>query len=231
MTGPILRSYPQLIAAASLKPAMHRPCVIWCSGYPQLIAAASLKRPGRWWRRGGLPGYPQLIAAASLKLHIAYYISLQQQRYPQLIAAASLKRFLLRLDGYGETRLSAANRCGLIEAPPARQIVILVRCYPQLIAAASLKPAGELDGDIRLGGYPQLIAAASLKLPPGIYEIPVQVELSAANRCGLIEASWWLLVDSPTGRLSAANRCGLIEAKPSTTRRGRMAPRRSLRLR
>ncbi len=85
--------------------------------------------------------------------------------------------------------LSAALRCGLIEATLVGSASArTATCYPQHYAAASLKHRPRRRRSVVRGGYPQHYAAASLKLSKRPSVAPVALALSAALRCGLIEA-------------------------------------------
>src|SRR5690606_37105057 len=83
---------------------------------------------------------------------------------------------------------------------------------PQRIAAASLKLHLIRHRLPRLTGSPQRIAAASLKHLRKQSEMFWIVWISAANSCGLIEATRSHASASNPRRISAANSCGLIEA-------------------
>ena len=116
---------------------------------------------------------------------------------------------------YLDIELSAAFRCGLIEAVKSITLLTMVNVgYPQHAAAASLKLLSQetpvyasirLSAAFRCGLIEALIARqASLRL---------DWMLSAAFRCGLIEAKQHSSYSISTFSLSAAFRCGLIEAR------------------
>ncbi len=85
--------------------------------------------------------------------------------------------------------LSAANRCGLIEAP------VFAHLGEQAVLLSAANRCGLIEAGYpsrhpapRRRRYPQRTAAASLKRAENYSRDAVVQRLSAANRCGLIEA-------------------------------------------
>ena len=110
--------FPQLYAAASLKPCPAAAGYRCAARFPQLYAAASLKLAAAIDPADDPPRFPQLYAAASLKRRRELQGLDAPPGFPQLYAAASLK----------PCPAAAGYRCA------AR--------FPQLYAAASLKLEG-----------------------------------------------------------------------------------------
>ncbi len=181
--------------------------------------------------------YPQHYAAASLKQVGAEQPQGVRVGYPQHYAAASLKQCRLIKHRSRRCWLSAALRCGLIEAGSnGGTINVVLSCYPQHYAAASLKPGDPNSSPVNFTRYPQHYAAASLKLCHlcGMLRLTASYpQHYAAASLKLWGAAW---IGSLTARypqhyaaaslkrdadaerseeerpLSAALRCGLIEA-------------------